>query len=748
MSEVKLAELAKQLMPYLPIADVVTVTTAESGAGGVTDHGALSGLADDDHDQYTRGVPDTLTVSTTNVEGATHTHAITHTHNPGAAAHILSSDTDGSLELVTDLLVVNGATMRVSINDASPSAAALHVFSDDVDDMTLVVKQRASQNADLFRILKSDDTDLIRFRNDGSIESGAVTFASGVSGWRITASGDAEFNNIRARGAIRASVFEYGDIQATAGTLMISKSATKLNQDFTSPATVDTTGTIYLDNDAQGTPLVAVDDILRMKYLTATGVAQVWLEVDSVVDSGDYATVGITLRSGDTSTTFRKGTGIVVAGTLTGGGIIYLSADGVIGSAANISITEHTGAPWTTEDLWVRIGNMNGSFGTGANDRYGIGIGDYSNQNYLSYNAETVDSLVFMCGGGGVSFSTNGIEINNPTGAYNRARAITWNVSGTAVGDIYMLESTYRYMHVTVDATSKQSTLYLESFANATYGAHVLLMAGSGGTGADYAYVELTSDSDLPTVSTVSLTAENITIAGYGATATTLILVGGLRVSYGINPGSGDIFAGGTIRCDEAFRTQGSGIGSGATGGGVEVSWESTYGRVLAYNRTSSSDVGLQLRGSFIDFYEATTPVFRIDGGVLQKYVASAWRTTEQVVFDRMSALSGWEGTGRSDSTGSWTEANLGIPEGAKAVYLRVAARDSGTFPQDIFFAVGRDGSTYDIAAYPPGNSGGTEIFGGATGWVQFSSGTVNWRVNASGTGTMDVWVWVLGYAM
>ena len=31
---------------------------------------------------------------------------------------------------------------------------------------------------------------------------------------------------------------------------------------------------------------------------------------------------------------------------------------------------------------------MNGSYGTGANDRYGIGIGDYSAGNYLSYNAE------------------------------------------------------------------------------------------------------------------------------------------------------------------------------------------------------------------------------------------------------------------------------------------------------------------------------------------------------------------------
>ncbi|MFZ6028044.1 MAG: hypothetical protein ACOYYS_10040 [Chloroflexota bacterium] len=100
---------------------------------GTTDHGGLLGLADDDHTQYllavsaagagltvagrvlavgagaglTVGVddvglqaPGTLSVSSANNASGSHTHAVTSSSNPGAAASILASDSNGKLQLV------------------------------------------------------------------------------------------------------------------------------------------------------------------------------------------------------------------------------------------------------------------------------------------------------------------------------------------------------------------------------------------------------------------------------------------------------------------------------------------------------------------------------------------------------------------------------------------------------------------------------------------------------------------------
>jgi hypothetical protein len=56
---------------------------------------------------------------------------------------------------------------------------------------------------------------------EGDLESGYPGFVSGASGWQIAHGGDAEFNNITARGELRASVFVLGEMHASVGTLMV-----------------------------------------------------------------------------------------------------------------------------------------------------------------------------------------------------------------------------------------------------------------------------------------------------------------------------------------------------------------------------------------------------------------------------------------------------------------------------------------------------------------------------------------------
>lgn len=81
---------------------------------------------------------------------------------------------------------------------------------------------------------------------------------------------------------------------------------------------------------------------------------------------------------------------------------------------------------------------MRGTFGTGANDRYGIGVGDYSGKNYLSYNAETASEFVLMAGDGAVKINEGGITIFDAGDATSR---VDWyyDDSGTAraIGSVF-----------------------------------------------------------------------------------------------------------------------------------------------------------------------------------------------------------------------------------------------------------------------------------------------------------------------
>ena len=159
-----ISTLAAKLRPHW-LRDLSSNITAVSAAGtpGVTDHGALSGLFDDDHPQYLTPVradvryltasrniiagsgltgggaltadvtlavgaglgidinaddvalttPGTLTVSSTNSSAGNHTHAITSNSSPGAAAALLATTAGGLLTLY------NGAFTQAAQSEAT-----------------------------------------------------------------------------------------------------------------------------------------------------------------------------------------------------------------------------------------------------------------------------------------------------------------------------------------------------------------------------------------------------------------------------------------------------------------------------------------------------------------------------------------------------------------------------------------------------------------------------------------------------
>lgn len=114
--------------------------------------------------------------------------------------------------------------------------------------------------------------------------------------------------------------------------------------------------------------------------------------------------------------------------------VLGASGDGRVeidASGPRISIYEQ-GATYDANTETVRIGNMRALFGTGANDRWGIGIGDYAGGNYLSYNAETADTFVLSAGGGAVALDPDGLSIEL-SDAFAGARSVRFVSSGADV---------------------------------------------------------------------------------------------------------------------------------------------------------------------------------------------------------------------------------------------------------------------------------------------------------------------------
>lgn len=83
--------------------------------------------------------------------------------------------------------------------------------------------------SDLVTVGKNSDdvTDYIVIDGiDSSISSANYNYTAGGSGWIINKDGDAVFNNITARGAIKTAVFEYAEIQAVGGVFLFRPSST------------------------------------------------------------------------------------------------------------------------------------------------------------------------------------------------------------------------------------------------------------------------------------------------------------------------------------------------------------------------------------------------------------------------------------------------------------------------------------------------------------------------------------------
>lgn len=433
--------------PYVP-----TTRTITEGAG----------LAGHTYDLSTNrtlalGTPSALTVATTNsVSGTTHAHAVTSSSNPGAAASLLATDASGFLTVVkltaTDSLFVNNATANLYLKDTSTG-------------------------------IQAASTTVLSLLPNNSLRS--TSFTSGLVGWNIDAPGDAEFNNVRVRGEILASVFKVSELSATAGTFGVFFSAANLSADFTTPAVLSLAFTFHAKNSDAGAMMFGVGDIVRFKSYTGSGVADAWATIASRTNNGTTSTYSATLNYGSTNVTFNAGSAVVDYGP-SGTGFITLSTDGTVGSSPNLTMATHSGSPWSGFTTLMRSGNLNGSYGYNT-AVYGVGIGQYgTSDSWLTFD------------------TTNGIRIGNNTtilGQWDTSGNILVGQLGVSQSNVYITGGAIQLRQNTIPILGLDTTNGLRIFDPTSGGTIALAQWDNSGniligqTGAGEGNVFITSGS-------------------------------------------------------------------------------------------------------------------------------------------------------------------------------------------------------------------------------------------------------------
>lgn len=236
----------------------------------------------------------------------------------------------------------------------------------------------------------------------GAIQTG--DFVTGNKGWKIDSVGNAEFNNLCARGAIKTAVFIKDEISVVGGCTMIRPAGTAKNS-YDPPAD---TYSLYLNDEVNQ---FALNDIIRIK----DGVNDYWGRIcacSCIAGTGCYITF---IKCSGARFPYEKGQAIVNYGSCLGCGGIMLN-----GQCPYIDLYTHAGLPWNGTDSRVRIGNLNG-WGSFATNTYGIAAGCPIGQ-YMTY-----DSVSGALNIKGVINIMPGSEV--PAGLINN-HAITGSLNG------------------------------------------------------------------------------------------------------------------------------------------------------------------------------------------------------------------------------------------------------------------------------------------------------------------------------
>jgi hypothetical protein len=189
---------------------------------------------------------------------------------------------------------------------------------------------------------------------------GSDNFVSGSKGFRIEDSGYAEFEDVKIRGRISSSVFEYDKMSAVGGQLLIGNSSV-LAEDITlAQTTITTEDSVF-----------SLNEILRVKV----GNNDEYLQITDVSNAPNYVVIrGLN----GYSYVWSKGTAIISTGTIDSG---FISLDAVSNHSPFIDIILRNSLCYNDITTKVRLGNLEGI----TDSLYGTlsGYGLYSDNVYL-----------------------------------------------------------------------------------------------------------------------------------------------------------------------------------------------------------------------------------------------------------------------------------------------------------------------------------------------------------------------------
>lgn len=303
--------------------------------------------------------PGALSVSTANNASGSHTHAITSSSDPGAAASILASDATGKLTL--PLMVASTSVTTPTIT--APSGNSLTVGS-PVD------------------VILDPTSDLVRMGSGASIQ--ASSYASQTTGWRVTDAGEADFRYLFVD-EMHAKSFIADLEQALAGGQIVAKSVAMVATAFTLPA-AGATGTLRV-RDLPSAPNMAVfesgDFVGLRQYSRAAGsltIGWAWGTVTAYADGtgGNEGTQTWTFTRH--ATTPGSATGTIAADALvldfgvSGNGFYEVNAiDGAYGlNSPYAQVVTWVTHP-ATQTVRARFGNLRGI--TSQANEYGLFAG-------------------------------------------------------------------------------------------------------------------------------------------------------------------------------------------------------------------------------------------------------------------------------------------------------------------------------------------------------------------------------------
>lgn len=582
---------------------------------------------------------------------------------------------------------------------------------------------------------------------------GVSDYVSGASGWRIEENGDAEFNNIVARGVIHTPVFLKEEVAAIGGTFLVQESDV-LTSDATTAAALDGSFTFECEHN-----YFAVDDYVRCK---PDGTKEFWALITGVAGTGPY-TYTATLKSGDTSTTFEKGLAVVNYGP-SGAGSVLMT--GTLTNAPYVSIFTHAGSPWSSVTERVRLGKLAGI----TDPKFGAlsGYGLWTDRGYFTGSLKaTAGELGSLDVAGTLDVGTDGVIKSGATGYdagtgwwldYNggtprlfigdaTGNKLTWDGTNLAISGVFYITDKFRinangvYIESTTEAAAvlrftsdadnpgsgedraivwqhsagAYNSLSLQAQGTDSYNQAILNLYAQNNTGSLYWQIELNTDGDL------------FRINRNGTEFAAIDNNGDLYLSQGgiFTYGTSSLFN--VDGLDYDFHVKGLSddyllfVNAGADKVGIGT-----------WNPAEKLDVqgGIHYTGELKPYRNATA-------------------YTGAVFVQLSSRLTSTNFDGDSFSTTAATAVDLssefGVPAGVKAILARVLARDSAAWGTgNLYFSLGPTTTQWDWAAIRPF---GGDLWSEATLVVPCdSNGDCAYKAGASGANTMDVYWQIIGY--